>query len=223
MEKSYKKVIEYIKSSIRSGELHTGDKLIPERELAQKLQISRNSAREGLRILDHLGVLEVQHGAGNYVSGNFDPILADLLSFMYILKKIDLKQITEFRAGLELGCLESSVNNASEKQRLDMLHFLDQLENSKTEEERVHWDKAIHCLLIEASGNLCMLANYQALDKIMNEYIPTMRGRIIEGMHSEQFLSRAHRTLAEGFAEGDFKKAMNGLQLHFGYINQFID
>ena len=92
-----------------------------------------------------------------------------------------------------------------------MMTYLENLENAETEEERVRWDKAIHYLLIEASGNFCMLANYKALNKIMDEYIPKMRGRIIEGMHSEQFLSRAHRTLAEGFAEGNLEKAREGL------------
>ena len=216
MEKSYEKVIEYVKHGIGSGEIQAGEKLLPERELAQKLEISRNSAREGLRILENMGVLESQQGAGNYVSGNFDEILAEMLSFMYILKKIDVNKITEFRSTLEWGAIET------EEQRQKMMSYLDNLERAETEEERVRWDKAIHYLLIEASGNFCMLANYKALNKIMDEYIPKMRGKIIEGMHSEQFLSRAHRTLAEGFAEGNIEKAREGLKLHFHYIYQYL-
>ena len=45
MEKSYEKVIEYVKHGIGSREIQAGEKLLPERELAQKLEISRNSAR----------------------------------------------------------------------------------------------------------------------------------------------------------------------------------
>ena len=216
MEKSYEKVIEYVKHGIGSGEIQAGEKLLPERELAQKLEISRNSAREGLRILENMGVLESQQGAGNYVSGNFDEILAEMLSFMYILKKIDVNKITEFRSTLEWGAIETGVKQATEEQRQKMMSYLDNLERAETEEERVRWDKAIHYLLIEASGN------FKALNKIMDEYIPKMRGKIIEGMHSEQFLSRAHRTLAEGFAEGNIEKAREGLKLHFHYIYQYL-
>lgn len=114
------------------------------------------------------------------------------------------------------------MKQATEEQRQKMMSYLDNLERAETEEERVRWDKAIHYLLIEASGNFCMLANYKALNKIMDEYIPKMRGKIIEGMHSEQFLSRAHRTLAEGFAEGNIEKAREGLKLHFHYIYQYL-
>ena len=169
-----------------------------------------------------MGVLESQQGAGNYISGNFDVILTEMLSFMYILKKIDVDKITEFRSTLEWGALETGVRQATEDQRRKMMTCLSNLEGAETEEERVRWDKAIHYLLVEASGNFCMLANYKALNKIMDEYIPKMRGRIIEGMHSEQFLSRAHRTLAEGFAEGNLEKAREGLKLHFHYIYQYM-
>ena len=222
MDKSYEKVIAYVKESIADGELTAGDKLPPERDMAAELGISRNSAREGLRILENLGVLESRQGAGNYISGSFDEIVAEMLSFMYILKQLDVDKITEFRSTLELGALEIGVPRATSIQRERMLMYLEYLEKAETEEERVCWDKAIHYLLVEATGNQCMTVTYRALDKIMDEYIPRMRSRIIEGMHSEQFLSRAHRTLAEGFAEGDISKAREGLELHFRYIHQYM-
>lgn len=131
MEKSYEKVIEYVKHGIGSGEIQAGEKLLPERELAQKLEISRNSAREGLRILENMGVLESQQGAGNYVSGNFDEILAEMLSFMYILKKIDVNKITEFRSTLEWGAIETGVKQATEEQRQKMMSYLDNLERRR--------------------------------------------------------------------------------------------
>ena len=222
MDKSYEKVIAYVKESIADGVLTAGDKLPPERDMAAELGISRNSAREGLRILENLGVLESRQGAGNYISGSFDEIVAEMLSFMYILKQLDVDKITEFRSTLELGALEIGVPRATGIQRERMLMYLEYLEKAETEEERVCWDKAIHYLLVEATGNQCMTVTYRALDKIMDEYIPRMRSRIIEGMHSEQFLSRAHRTLAEGFAAGDISKAREGLELHFRYIHQYM-
>ena len=140
----------------------------------------------------------------------------------YDTLKIDVDKITEFRSTLEFGALEIGVPRASESQRERMLMYLSRLEEADTEEERVCWDKAIHYLLIEATDNQCMTVTYKALDKIMDEYIPRMRSKIIEGMHSEQYLSRAHRTLAEGFAEGKVYKAREGLELHFKYIHQYM-
>ena len=50
-EKAYEKVIDYIESNILDGHFEVGDKLPSERELSQMLSVSRNSVREGIRIL----------------------------------------------------------------------------------------------------------------------------------------------------------------------------
>ena len=96
---------------------------------------------------------------------------------------------------LEWGAIETGVKQATEEQRQKMMSYLDNLERAETEEERVRWDKAIHYLLIEASGNFCMLANYKALNKIMDEYIPKMRGKIIrKSQCSRRMMSSLRRS-----------------------------
>ena len=52
----------------------------------------------------------------------------------------------------------------------------------------------------------------------MDRYIPTMRGKIIEGMKSDERLINAHRRIVEGFVEGNYLKGRQGLNLHFRYI-----
>ena len=70
-EKAYKGVIEYFKNRIMAGELRPGEKLPPEREIAQMLEVSRNSVREALRIMDMTGVISSQQGSGNTSLVNF--------------------------------------------------------------------------------------------------------------------------------------------------------
>lgn len=60
------KVREYIWNRLYAGEIKAGDKLPAERDLAEFLQISRNSVREGLKTMENLGVIESQHGAGKF-------------------------------------------------------------------------------------------------------------------------------------------------------------
>lgn len=45
-DKAYEKVVLYVKERIRNGEIKVGDKLPTERELSEKLELSRNSVRE---------------------------------------------------------------------------------------------------------------------------------------------------------------------------------
>ncbi len=61
-------VVNGIKRMILSGELHPGERLPVEKELAETLGVSRGSLREGVRALSILGVLNTRQGDGTYVT-----------------------------------------------------------------------------------------------------------------------------------------------------------
>jgi len=223
MEKSYEKVVQHVKEEILNGRLHPGDKLATERVLAEQLSVSRNSVREGLRILENIGVISSQQGSGNYISLNFDETMSEVLSFMYFLKGMDVRQVTEFRRFIEREAMLLAVKRADKTQKQRMMIHLDGLEKAITEENRVLHDKGIHRVLVEASRNDFLITNYQALTNLMDRYISSMRTRIIAGMQSRNKLEYAHRMLVEGVVESDLEKGLLGLRDHFGYIEQYKD
>lgn len=218
MEKTYEKTVNYIKNRILDGTLRSGDRLPSERELAETLQSSRNSVREGLRVLENIGVVTSCHGSGNFVSLNFDETMSELLSVMYFLKGIREDQVTEFRRSMEWEAMCLAVERITEPEKQEMLMHLKMLETVKTEDERVLHDKAIHEILISASRNDFLITNYKALNNLMDRYIRFMRARIISGMNSHNLLAKAHRDLVEGVVEGDLDKGLQGLLEHFRYI-----
>lgn len=223
MEKSYTKIINYVKKEVLDGALRPGDQLPPERELAEVLGVSRNSVREGLRTLDNMGVIKSFHGSGNFIAGNFEETMTELMTFMYMLKDMNMNHISEFRHALEWQAMNLAVHKATEQQKKKMMEYYKKLIEADKEEVRVKYDKAIHYLLIEASMNDYMISNYKALTNIMDRYIPTMRGKIIEGMKSDERLVDAHRKMVEGFVEGNYLKGRQGLNLHFRYIKEYQD
>ena len=60
-------IVDQIKNMILSGKLKIGDKLPPERELAELYKVSRTSVREALKALEAIGVLEIRQGGGIYI------------------------------------------------------------------------------------------------------------------------------------------------------------
>jgi DNA-binding FadR family transcriptional regulator len=60
-------IAERLRQKFLAGSLRPGDRVPSERELAGALQVSRSALREGLRILEAEGLLEVVHGRGTYV------------------------------------------------------------------------------------------------------------------------------------------------------------
>jgi len=80
---------------------------------------------------------------------------------------------------------------------------------------------ALHKTLIEASRNDYLITTYSALNNVIEDHIPVLRGRIIEGMKSNDMLEYAHRLLVMGVVNSDLKMGLDGLDRHFGYIRQF--
>lgn len=218
MEKTYEKVVEYVKSEILTGRLKPGDRLPSERELAEKLGSSRNSVREGLRVLDNIGIVTSQHGSGNYISLNFDETMTEVLSFMYLLKGIREDQLTEFRRSIEVESYYLAMDRVTDQQKKELMEHLEKLETVRTENARVRHDRAIHQILVTASGNDFLITNYMALNNIIDRYIRSMRSRIINGMNDQHMLAKAHRDLVEGIVEGNLEKGISGMRRHFDYI-----
>ena len=220
-EKPYQLVIDLIKGEILKGRLKPGDRLQGERELAEQLGISRGSVREGLRILEIMGVTASRHGAGHYVSLNFDVPMTEMLSLIYTMKEMGRDDLNQFRYCLEREAMHLAVVNASERQKIQIKAHLDALLSAGTEKDRYEHDMALHRTLIEASRNDYLITTYSALTNVIEDYIPVLRGKIIEGMRSNDMLESAHRLLVMGVVDSDLKMGLDGLDRHFEYIRQF--
>ena len=70
-QKAYKGVIDYFKNEDFGWRTSSGEKLPPERDIAERLNVSRNSVREAIRIMDMTGVISSQQGSGNYITCEF--------------------------------------------------------------------------------------------------------------------------------------------------------
>ena len=220
-DKPYQLVIDQIKDDILKGVLKPGDRLPGERELAEQLGVSRNSVREGLRILENMGVTASRHGAGHYVSLNFDAPMTEMLSLIYTMKNMGRDDLNQFRYCLEREAMHLAVDNASESQKIQIRTHLDALLSAETEKDRYEHDMALHKTLIEASRNDYLITTYSALNNVIEDHIPVLRGRIIEGMKSNDMLEYAHRLLVMCVVNSDLKMGLDGLDRHFGYIRQF--
>ena len=222
-EKPYQLVIDYVRGEILHGNLVPGDRLPGERELAEQLGISRNSVREGLRILENMGVTSSQHGAGHYISLNFDEPMTETLSLIYTMKGMGRDDLTQFRYCLEREAMHLAVDYASEQQKIIIGKHLEALLRAETEKDRYEHDMALHMTLIEASRNDYLITTYRALTNVIEDYIPVLRGKIIEGMKSNHKLEDTHRMLLMGVINSDLRTGLEGLSRHFEYIRQFKD
>ena len=90
-----------IEQLVRSGELKPGDRLPPEPELAQRLDVSRSSLREALKGLMYLGLIRSRAGDGTYIQSSLTRVLNQHFQWMILLNEVKHLEIYELRKIIE--------------------------------------------------------------------------------------------------------------------------
>ena len=217
-QKSYRKVIDYIKTQIRSGDLEIGEKLPAERELSVQLGVSRNSVREAIRTLDVMGVIVSHQGAGNYLAGNFEHNLSETMSMMFYLNQIDYNQVSQLRRALEIEALMLAIDNITEPDIERLEKILGQLEH-ETEDINVILDKQLHYNIAKASKNTLIISILQALSDLIDKFIYDMRSDILRNPDSRAILNEAHNEMLLSLVKRDKELGYQAITKHFDIVD----
>jgi GntR family transcriptional regulator, transcriptional repressor for pyruvate dehydrogenase complex len=94
--RTFEEAVEQIAEKVRAGELHEGDRLPSERELAAQMRISRPTLREAVKVLVEAGVLAVRRGQGGGIVVASELVPRELL-----------RTTTQIRVGEVAGVLEA--------------------------------------------------------------------------------------------------------------------
>lgn len=100
----YEQIIEQIQNLIMEGTLRPGDKLAPERELAEQFGVSRTAVREAVKALSEKGLVEIHPGRGTFITNYTFVMMRDSLD---LIVKVGLTNgignLNEVRTLLEPG------------------------------------------------------------------------------------------------------------------------
>ncbi len=151
-------VQDVIKDFILNNKLQVGDALPSEMELSQRLNVSRNSVREAVKVLESQGIVDIRRGTGLFVGQlSFNSIL-DGLQYELLFDLKELGHLTQVRHILERGLIDVTVERMTTSQ-LERLKELLAKMRVKTERGEIYpeEDRAFHQLLAEPLDNPMIL------------------------------------------------------------------
>jgi GntR family transcriptional regulator, transcriptional repressor for pyruvate dehydrogenase complex len=101
--RAFESVTRQVESAILQGRFAVGDRLPAERELQGMLDVSRNTLRESLRVLEQKGLVEIRTGnrGGIFVKEPNSDSMTESLGLFVQSQRISMEQISEFRQDLE--------------------------------------------------------------------------------------------------------------------------
>ncbi len=222
--KAYERVITYIKSEILKGDLKRGEKLPPERELAERLGVGRNSVREALRTLSLMGFISSTQGAGNFVSCDIEKNLAESVQMMMLLGATDYRQVSELRQGLESQAVLLASERINPAQLSELEDIVWQLRDEDDLERSTILDKRLHYLIGEAAGNPLIMVILRAMSETIDDFISHMRGQMMKDEVYRKQLQDSHQGIALALQDHNGAEAVRMMREHFQVVdNAMVD
>ena len=164
--KVYEEISAQLQRLILDGAFRPGDKLPPERELAEQFGVSRSAVREAIRSLELKGFVEPRPGEGTLVrTPSFDSLLNPLASLLGQKREL-VVELLDVRMMLEPPLAARAARNASPEDIASLEAILErQKERVARHEVAIEEDSEFHYTIARAAKNSVIL---KVLDMMMD-------------------------------------------------------
>lgn len=215
----YKEITGRIRDLANSAMLRPGDRLPPERQLAELFQVSRNSVREAIKSLEQQGVLVSRPGSGTFVADQSEANLTQALERAFLRERHRLSDIFELRLLLEpqIAFLAAQRITDSECRRLDEMIAQQELALDASNVYREH-DQAFHDFIAACTGN-------QAIGRLMEQIQDMLIESRDEALQSRRRCEDSfagHTRLAQALRDHDPDRAREAMTLHLRQTQQHL-
>lgn len=204
-------VVRHVAVLIERGELRPGDRLVPERELAQELGVSRPTVRAGLHALAAMGVTESRQGAGTFITGGPPRLGAGPLSFLAALHGFTRDEIFEARKVLEVGAAGLAAERGLTDRLAPMAEEVTGMFASLTEPQMfLMHDIRFHRAVAAAGGNPVLLAVVEMVSSLVYE----TRRQTVERAHDLKESAEMHRRIYQAIRDKNSNRAREEMARH---------
>lgn len=214
-------VVRQIEELILHGILRPGERLPAERELAERLAVSRPSLRSAIALLQKEGLLIAKAGAGVYVADVLGSAFSPALVKLFSRHPEAVFDYLSFRRDMEGLAAERAVQLASDTDLQVVAAVLAQMEEAHSKrnaEEEAKLDAEFHMAIIEASHNVVMLHMMRSMYQLLREGVFYNRQVMFKQRTTRSMLLDQHRAINSALQERDATKARAAIEAHLDYV-----
>ncbi len=202
-----------IQVRIASGDLKSGDKLPPERELAESFGVSRGAVREALRNLERSGLVALQAGArgGAFIGEGDSSLISDSFRNLYQLGSVSIDDLTEARLWLASTVVRIACARATDADLDRLTANVDEAEKlikARRYDEKIDVQIEFHNLLAATTRNVVMAMLMGALMEVMRDFAHAAGGE------RHDLTIKARRRLLAALRQRDADEAVTAMTDH---------
>lgn len=218
--KVFERVAEQIERRILDGELHVGDRLPTERQLAEQFRVSRTAVREAMKILAQKGLVDMRPGRGTIVIDGARTAAENSISLlMKIGESNPSKDLLEVRGILEPEIAYLAALRATEAD-LDALREAMRVmdENLHNADAFIEADNTFHEALAAATQNKLILTLLKSIVNLLSE----QRKRVFNVEGGPQRGQTHHMSIYQSVIKRDAPGASKAMSAHLYQVRQDI-
>jgi GntR family transcriptional repressor for pyruvate dehydrogenase complex len=205
------RVVDYFLEEITGGRLRPGDRLPPERDLAELVGVSRASLRAGLRSLQAMGVMQARQGSGTYIVAGPPRLGEGPLRFLAALHGFTQDDMFGARAVLEVGASGLAAANANPEQLAAMADEVASMFASlDNPQEYLRHDVQFHRAMAAASQNPVLATLIDTLAQLIWE---TRRADVARSTDLKES-AEMHRRIYRAIRARDVARARQEMAEH---------
>ena len=208
------RVAEIIRQTILKGRFQPGELLPPERTLAQRFRVTRNTVREALRQLEQLRLVSIRQGSGVMVQ---DYLSTAGLEFLAVLigdqQGAGIRDVLEARAVIGAAVLGHAIDSVPLDQVDGFVSaaaaFVQEAEREMPDKRRLQeLEFELHQSLIRAAGNRAFILLWNSIRHIYERVAPIFETVVAD----PDKLACCYRQAARALAEGDRAAAKRAME-----------
>lgn len=214
----------YLENMILEGVLRPGEKLLAERELAEKLDVSRPTLREALQKLESLNLL-VTSRDGTVVTNLVGASLTDPLARLLENNPDTTFDYLEFRKTVEGQAAYYAALRATDVDRAVLQDLYDRMEELHAKEdsaEEADADTDLHLAIYEAAHNVVLLHIMRGLANMLRTDVFYNRAKLYARKGVRDLLLSQHRAIYAAVVAGDPEAARAAAEKHITFTYEAI-
>ena len=218
----FAKVFAFLRDRLLEGEIRSGDRLIPERELAAQLGVSRPIVREALRALSMMGAVEIQSRVGTIVRQPDVSVLGDFFAYSLAQRAGVVEDVMQARIAIECQAIRLACRRATHSDFENLEHALRQIESTIGDPIKGGLaDHEFHAALVRAAKSDTLASLYAAMAGILTRSHRDRRATVEVDAALKKYLITDHRRIFDAVVARDEEAADRVLRNHFGIGDKY--
>ena len=215
----------HIEDLILEGSLRAGDPLLPEREMALRLEVSRPTLRQGIKMLEDKGLILADANGTRRIAPLATSITDPLVELMSSRSEV-VDDYLELRSTLEGMAASLAATRANDVDRQTLAACMERIEAAHDKadaHDEAEADVDLHIAIYEASHNVVLLQIMRALSGMLREGVFHNRAKLYARAEVRDVLRLQHRAIHDAVMARDPIAAARAAEDHMGYTKRVLN